>query len=382
MSQKDNRVERDLAQESDRFRSFNEALGPDGMSNREVQRSRLRHLRRVYYKYQFSVRSKEEQRSLELLGAQIRGMERQLRRPQVRVPLLFRLPVALLRLATRIITGTLAYSYRTLKGMVDLRRQDATERKHAEQLNQQLSRLGFGSEIPVVDHVQHRNATPQNFTMHQKPGQHMDVSVQYKMGEDGLQAISGYEARLRVGGDIRRQYFPVDSGRAFNADEAFNLLSGRAVNRQFVNAEGGVSSQWVELDMTAKDTKGNYLYRQFGERYGFNIGEALKDLPLKTGMLADERVTLGQQLQRGERAKTVLRKGGKDITCYVEADPANKSLRFFNSDQVPVKKEDILNTGRQAKPTVPMKNTRPQKQQHTRRLSVRVRRGNGAPPMG
>lgn len=347
-----NRIRQELGALNSEIQQYIEDARGNAQGNSELQKERLKRMRYVYYKYRFAAKSKEEKASLHFLAAEIRGMEKNVSRP-------FRLPfkprgligMALsLTLGAVIIPLRIAFAagraaYRNGRGYLRMRAQDKADRHYLNQLNTQLSQMGFSSDVSLIDRQalrQDQDKLP--LSLYQRPGERMDVNLQFRTDEQGRRQLDGFEATLKNEQQPelnRRQYFPFDNGRGFNAQEAYHLLSGRSINRQFLGADGQVSSTWVSIDLENKDAKGNHLYRQFGTQYGYDLNAALKSVQAKELTQPDRRAEIIRALQAGERVSITMKHNGKEVPRYMEADLPGKTVRFFDEQQMPLSHQQI-----------------------------------------
>jgi phosphoglycerate-specific signal transduction histidine kinase len=77
------------------------------------------------------------------------------------------------------------------------------------------------------------------------------------------------------------QSFYIEKSNNITLKEAFNLMNGRAVNKDLTNKEGQLYNAWVQLDFKNADAQGNYKLRQFHQNYGFDLEKVLSALPIK-----------------------------------------------------------------------------------------------------
>jgi hypothetical protein len=77
------------------------------------------------------------------------------------------------------------------------------------------------------------------------------------------------------------QTFYLNKGSGFTVKEAYNLLNGRAVNKELTTSEGQNYTAWTQLDFTDKEVNGNYRMKQFHQNYGVDLITTVARLPIK-----------------------------------------------------------------------------------------------------
>ncbi|HUZ58422.1 MAG TPA: hypothetical protein VMU83_06545 [Hanamia sp.] len=107
--------------------------------------------------------------------------------------------------------------------------------------------------------------------------QEVDFALHFSKGkESNMYFLNSYSAQLKglPEDNNESQKFYINKGKGITAKEAFNLLSGRAVNKDLTNKEGVAYNAWVKLKPSeSNNEKGNRDFQIFGENYGFDLGE-------------------------------------------------------------------------------------------------------------
>jgi len=126
------------------------------------------------------------------------------------------------------------------------------------------------------------------------------------------------------------QRFPVFKNKSYTLREAYNLISGRSVLKQFTGIQGDPYRVWVQLDFSRTDDYGNYRFQYYYPHYGYDLTAAVEKFPI--GELRDpaEKDRLLGALARGEREKATLLGEKQPRICYLEASPRFKSLKIFD----------------------------------------------------
>jgi len=148
--------------------------------------------------------------------------------------------------------------------------------------------------------------------------------------------------------DAIRQTFYIDSGKDnVTLKEGYNLLSGRAVEKNLETKEGEKYVAWVQLNFKETNKHGDYETRQFHQKYGFDLEKSLLSLPLKLTN-PEEKKRLMESLQRGNRQLVALDIGGKERKIFVEAAPQFKSLNYYNEGGKRLQLQSVLQNPEQA----------------------------------
>ncbi|MGX5857965.1 hypothetical protein ACWKW6_30190 [Dyadobacter jiangsuensis] len=130
------------------------------------------------------------------------------------------------------------------------------------------------------------------------------------------------------------QLFYIRPSGSITLKEAFNLLQGRAVEKQFINRQGEPYRAWVQLDFKNTDLDGNFKIRQFHQNYGYDLSEQVSKLSLKE--LGDDlsKSRLLESLRRGNRQQVTLLDQGQEHKLYVEASPQFKAIIAYDQNWV------------------------------------------------
>jgi hypothetical protein len=81
--------------------------------------------------------------------------------------------------------------------------------------------------------------------------------------------------------------------------EAYNLLSGRAVNKDLNNKEGQPYNAWLQLDFQEKDKNDNYKGEAVSCRLWVRPEMVAAKYPIKEQLNAEEKTKLMKSLEKG-----------------------------------------------------------------------------------
>ncbi|MGF7230904.1 hypothetical protein, partial [Arachidicoccus sp.] len=122
-----------------------------------------------------------------------------------------------------------------------------------------------------------------------------------------------------------KQSFYVDKGNTITLKEAYNLLAGRAINKDLISKEGASYNAWMQLNFKQTNESGNYQMEKFYRQYGYDLKIALAKYPIKELAHAEDAAPLIASLKKGNRQSVTFMQEGKEIRHFIEANP-----KFFN----------------------------------------------------
>ena len=104
-----------------------------------------------------------------------------------------------------------------------------------------------------------------------------------KSEQTDLYFFNSYKVQLQKEGgpESLEQTFYINKGNNITLKEAYNLMEGRAVNKDLTSREGEVYNAWVQLDFKDADSNGNFRLNHYHENYGYNLESALSKHPIK-----------------------------------------------------------------------------------------------------
>jgi hypothetical protein len=149
-------------------------------------------------------------------------------------------------------------------------------------------------------------------------------------GQSELYFFNRWDALLKKAEEKLTQTFYLQKGYGITFKEAFNLLEGRAVYKTLFNKEEQAYKVWLQLDFSQKDSSDNYKFKQFHERYGYNLEKTLKRFPIKELEEEKGKAMLLRFLEKGNRAEVTIEGGGYIERLYIEANPKYKTLNTYD----------------------------------------------------
>jgi hypothetical protein len=209
-----------------------------------------------------------------------------------------------------------------------------------------LEKLGFGKTL---------HDPLEKFVIQQQPeikltmeASHFKDNVEYalhfrKSDSTDMYFFNRYEATLKSNAEAfnRTQSFQIRNGNNITAQESFNLVSGRAVNKELFTANGDRYEAWLKLDFSQKDKYGNYEVQQFHQNYGYDLNKALDKFPIKELADADQKAQLLASLKKGNMQQVTIEKDGNEVKMYVEANPRFRTLNIKDELGNTVKRDKV-----------------------------------------
>jgi hypothetical protein len=154
--------------------------------------------------------------------------------------------------------------------------------------------------------------------------------------------FNNYHASLeKSNGEKVEQTFYLNKGKGVTGKEAFNLLDGRAVQKDLVTKEGQPYKAWIQLDFENKDKNNNFEVKQFHENYGYDLKAAVEKFAVAEMKDPEKEKALLQSLQKGNMQSVTIEKDGSSHKMFVEANPQYKNVTLYDSNMKMVAKESM-----------------------------------------
>lgn len=213
------------------------------------------------------------------------------------------------------------------------------DQKNFEYLKSQLKYTGFTEQLSeqLLSSMQKRLPA---FSLQYRThfgGDQLSASLNFQRSASSeLYFFNSYLASLKNQDQSQKlnQLFYIRPSGSITLKEAFNLLQGRAVEKQFINRQGEPYRAWVQLDFKNTDPQGNFKVNQFHQNYGYDLSEQLSKLSLKE--LGDDlsKSRLLESLRRGNRQQVTLLDRGQEHKLYIEASPQFKAIIAYDHNSV------------------------------------------------
>lgn len=210
--------------------------------------------------------------------------------------------------------------------------------KNFDYLNKQMKFTGFGEahSDELKDKMQKQ---PPEFTIFHQQDFGKDNTVatlQFKKSDESdMYFFNRYNLLVKneqQADPVKQTFYISNKEDNITMKEAYNLVNGRAVNKELSTKEGEKYNAWLQLDFKAIDKNGNYETKKFHQNYGYDLGQALAKHPIKELSNEVDKGRLMESLQRGNRQSITFQNGDKEQKVFIEAAPQFKSLNFYDGN--------------------------------------------------
>lgn len=164
----------------------------------------------------------------------------------------------------------------------------------------------------------------------------VSAELNFKKSEQtDLYFFNSYKVQLQKedGPESLEQTFYINKGSNITLKEAYNLMEGRAVNKDLTSKEGEVYNSWVQLDFKDTDSNGNFRLNHYHENYGYNLESALSKHPIKELDNNSHKEDLMNSLKKGNLQSATFIKDGQEVKQYIEANPQFKTLNVYDANR-------------------------------------------------
>jgi hypothetical protein len=211
--------------------------------------------------------------------------------------------------------------------------------KNFEYLKDQVKFTGFGQDLEAALRENLVKAQTEFRLIHttQYGKDELSASLHFKKSsQSDMYFFNSYAASLKKENDkesVKQTFYINREGGNITQKEAYNLLDGRAINKDLVNKEGNLYNAWLQLDFKETAVNGNFKVKQFSEKYGFDLEKSIAKLPIKE--LADEKdkIRLLESLGKGNRQAVTLSHNGSEQKVFIEANPQFKAIIVYDQNQ-------------------------------------------------
>ena len=208
--------------------------------------------------------------------------------------------------------------------------------KNYEYLANQIKMTGFGEghQEELKEKIQQQQPDF-SITHKQEFGKDSVVAqLQFrKSDQNDMYFFNKFSVEMKTAQDkepLRQTFYKDDN---ITLKEGYNLLNGRAVETQKLNASNEKYTAWFVLNFKETDKNGNFKLHAYHSNYGFDLEKSLAKHPIKELQDETSRNRLMESLQRGNRQSVTFETGGQEKKIFIEAAPQFKSLNFYDSNQ-------------------------------------------------
>jgi hypothetical protein len=210
--------------------------------------------------------------------------------------------------------------------------------KNFEYLKDQIKFTGFGQDLEAA--LKENLAKAQNEFRLSHTAQHgkdeLNSSLHFKKSaQSDMYFFNSYDAALKKENAeqaIKQTFYINRQAGNITQKEAYNLLDGRAVNKDLISKEGTLYNAWVQLDFKDTAQNGNHKFKQFSEKYGFDLEKSVAKLSIKELSDVNEKTRVLESLNKGNRQAVTLQQNGNEQRVFVEASPQFKTVSVYDQN--------------------------------------------------
>jgi len=205
-------------------------------------------------------------------------------------------------------------------------------------LQDSLKYLGFGENSLLNEQLEQEiSKEPKEFKLYTEAFYDEDLKLEAALyfrrsDQQDMYFFNKYDALLRRIGEEdkdRRQTFYISKGTGVTFKEAFNLLQGRAVNKDLTNIEGEKYNAWIQLNFEEQDLHHNYKVKQYRAQYGYDLEKTLAKYPIRELQNEEIKSMLIRSLRRGNLHLVSFTKANKTEKMFIESNPQFKTINIY-----------------------------------------------------
>ena len=221
--------------------------------------------------------------------------------------------------------------------LINNQKQNVMNQKNFEYLAEQVKFTGFGEGLENELKEKMQKQTPEFQINHKaKFGSDDLVAALHfkKSDQSDMYFFNRYQVKLKPeqSSEMIEQTFYINKGNNITLKEAFNLMNGRAVNKDLTSKEGEVYNAWMQMDFKQTDNNGNYKMKHFHQNYGYDLNSILAKHPIKELSNEQDKTRLVESLQKGNRQSVTFIQGGSEQKQFIEANPQFKTINIYDNN--------------------------------------------------
>jgi hypothetical protein len=223
--------------------------------------------------------------------------------------------------------------------------------QNLDYLSRQIKFTGFGEDHDKELKTKMESNAPNFVILHQQEfgKDNIAATLHFRKSEQSdLYFFNKYDLLLKNANqpDLVKQAFYINPKEDnITLKEGYNLLNGRAIQKEHQPKEGQKYNAWFQLDFKEMDKNGQFKMKQYHPNYGFDLEASLHKLPIQEMSTNEGIKRLLESLERGNRQQVTLGEPGKEQKVYLEASPQFKSVNVYDSSMKRVMANDIKPKG-------------------------------------
>jgi hypothetical protein len=213
---------------------------------------------------------------------------------------------------------------------------DVMNQKNFEYLRDQVKFTGFGEGLENDLKQKIEEGKPEFKLQHQTQYGNDSVTATLNFSQSkqsDMYFFNSYQLSLQKENNPEKmeQTFYINKAGNITLKEAYNLMEGRAVNKDLTNKEGQVYNAWIQMDFKQSDDNGNFKLKHYHQNYGYDLEAVLSKHPIKELGNDDFKASLMDSLKKGNLQSTTFQMNGTEQKQYIEANPQFKTINIYDS---------------------------------------------------
>lgn len=207
--------------------------------------------------------------------------------------------------------------------------------KNFEFLRDQIKFNGFGETLENVLKENLQKGKTEFKIMHEvsfgKDLLSLDLNFK-KSDQSDMYFFNSYKLGLHKDNskETLEQTFYINKDSNITVKEAYNLLEGRAVNKDLKNKEGEVYNAWLKMDFKEADSSGNFKINHYHQNYGYDLEANLAKHPIKELENPKFKEDLINSLKKGNIQSVTFLVDGVEKKQFIEANPQFKTINVYD----------------------------------------------------
>ncbi len=209
--------------------------------------------------------------------------------------------------------------------------------KNYEYLRDQVKFTGFGEALEDKLKMSIEKQMPEFKLDHSTKYGNDTVAAELnfsKSKQSDMYFFNSYKVTLQREGNPEKmeQSFYIGKDNNITLKEAYNLMSGRAVNKDLTSKEGQVYNAWIQMDYKQSSENGNFKLKHYHQNYGYDLEKAIARHPIRELNNEEFKSNLIESLKKGNLQSVTFQKDGVDQKYYLEASPRFKTVNVYDGD--------------------------------------------------
>lgn len=211
------------------------------------------------------------------------------------------------------------------------------QQQNRENVLRSVLKTGFKDAIAKVDTQMQMGLSKFDIPLNYYTSENERVihRLSFSKNQNEQYEFEGYRSRMYNEKDpdgFKEHFFKVDGSEIYNLKESYNLLSGRAIEKD---------GKWLQLDLCDRSDEGNYRVKEFHSDFGFDLEKTIDNLPLEQLRDQISKTKLLQSLKEGNLVAVNFSKN-KTEARYIECSPQFRSVNIYDENLIKISLTNAL----------------------------------------